>query len=40
MGDAELSAFLGGIKNQVDQTVRQLPTHQAYVERYCRMPAS
>lgn len=38
MGDAELSAFLGGIKNQVDQAVRQLPTHQAYVERYCRVP--
>ena len=37
MGDAELSAFLGGIKHKVDLAVRQLPTHQAYVDRYCRM---
>ena len=35
MGDQELSAFLAGIRNQVERTVAQLPTHQAYVESYC-----
>jgi tryptophan halogenase len=36
MGDAELSNFLGTIKARVDRTVAQLPTHQAYVEQYCK----
>ena len=35
MGDRELSAFLGGIRDQVERTVQKLPTHQAYVESYC-----
>jgi tryptophan 7-halogenase len=35
MGDAELSHFLGSIRAQVDRTVAQLPSHQAYVQRYC-----
>jgi tryptophan halogenase len=35
MGDAELSQFLDGIRAAVDRTVMQLPTHQAYLERYC-----
>ncbi|NVD72280.1 tryptophan 7-halogenase [Duganella sp. BJB1802] len=35
MGDEELRHFLGGIKSRVDRIVVQLPTHQAYVERYC-----
>ena len=34
MGDAELARFLEGIRTSVDQTVSQLPPHQAYVERY------
>ncbi|WP_343731791.1 tryptophan halogenase family protein [Duganella sp.] len=38
MGDEELRAFLGGIKGRIDRTVVQLPTHQAYVERYCGRP--
>jgi tryptophan halogenase len=38
MGDAELSGFLNDIKMQVDRTVAQLPSHQAYVEQYCRAP--
>jgi len=38
MGDEELKAFLGGIKSRIDRTVVQLPTHQAYVERYCGRP--
>jgi tryptophan halogenase len=40
MGDEELKGFLGGIKSVVDRTVVQLPTHQAYVERYCGRPES
>ncbi|MDB5754215.1 MAG: tryptophan halogenase, partial [Massilia sp.] len=35
MGDAELSQFLDHIRSSVDRTVTQLPTHQAYVEKYC-----
>jgi tryptophan halogenase len=35
MGDEELSGFLEGIRKHVERTVAQLPTHQAYVERYC-----
>jgi tryptophan halogenase len=35
MGDAELSAFLNGIRSSVERTVMQLPSHQAYVQQYC-----
>jgi tryptophan halogenase len=35
MGDEELAQFLGAIKANVDKTVTQLPSHQAYIERYC-----
>ncbi len=35
MGDAELSRFLDGIKSSIDRTVAQLPTHQAYFQKYC-----
>lgn len=35
MGDEELKQFLGNIKSNADRTVVQLPTHQAYVQRYC-----
>jgi tryptophan halogenase len=38
MGDEELGGFLGGIRATVERTVRQLPSHQAYVERYCAVP--
>ncbi|MFC0679851.1 tryptophan halogenase family protein [Lysobacter korlensis] len=40
MGDAELSSFLGGIRSGIEKTVRQLPSHQAYVEQYCRRPGT
>lgn len=40
MGDAELSRFLDQIKSQVDNTVLQLPKHQAYVEQYCKATAN
>ena len=36
MGDAELSAFLNGIRSSVERTVMQLPSHQAYVQQYCQ----
>jgi tryptophan halogenase len=36
MGDAELAGFLGGIKTHVEKTVAQLPSHQAYVDQYCK----
>jgi len=36
MGDQELSSFLEGIRTTVQQTVSQLPAHQAYVEQYCK----
>ena len=35
MSDAELSGFLNNIRSTVQKTVQQLPTHQAYVQRYC-----
>ena len=35
MGDGELGAFLNSIKDNVERTVKQLPTHQDYVQRYC-----
>jgi len=38
MGDEELKAFLGNIKGRIDRAVVQLPTHQAYVQRYCGRP--
>lgn len=37
MGDAELAGFLEGIRKQVAMSLRQLPSHQEYVERYCPM---
>lgn len=36
MGDEELKRFLGEIRGNVDRTVAQLPSHQAYVEQYCK----
>jgi len=38
MGDAELGAFLNGIRDAVNRTVIQLPSHQMYMERYCGAP--
>ncbi len=35
MGDAELLHFLEGIRTRIEQTVKQLPPHQAYVQQYC-----
>jgi tryptophan halogenase len=37
MSDAELTAFLDGIRSSVDRMVAQLPQHQTYIEQYCRV---
>jgi tryptophan 7-halogenase len=39
MGDPELTQFLGEIRTSVDRTVKQLPSHQTYIERYCKAAA-
>lgn len=36
MDDEELKSFLEQIKSNVDKTVSQLPTHDAYVRDYCK----
>jgi tryptophan 7-halogenase len=36
MGDPELSRFLEDIRSTVNKTVKQLPMHQAYVDKYCK----
>jgi tryptophan halogenase len=36
MDDEELKSFLQQIKSNVDKTVSQLPTHDAYVRDYCK----
>lgn len=36
MGRDELQRFLGDIKANVDNTVSQLPSHQVYIDQYCK----
>lgn len=36
MGDDELKRFLDHIKANVDNTVKQLPPHEAFIERFCK----
>jgi len=36
MDNEELQRFLSTIKSNVDSTVTQLPTHEAYIEQYCK----
>ena len=36
MSDSELDHFLGEIKKYVDTTVTNMPTHQQYIDQYCR----
>ena len=35
MSDTELTGFLGGIRKNVEDTVRKLPAHDAYLKQYC-----
>ncbi|MFC3031430.1 tryptophan halogenase family protein [Pseudoalteromonas fenneropenaei] len=37
MSDEELANLLGQLKNQVARTVAQLPSHQDYLNHYCKM---
>jgi tryptophan halogenase len=36
MGDKELENFLNGIKGSVDNLVDQLPSHQQFIDKYCK----
>jgi len=38
MSDQELKGFLNGIKASVDKMVEQLPTHQQFIDSYCKAP--
>ena len=38
MSDEELKGFLNGIKASVDKMVEQLPTHQQFINSYCKAP--
>ena len=39
MSDEELKGFLSNIKASVDKMVEQLPTHQQFIDSYCKAPA-
>ncbi|BFM12288.1 tryptophan 7-halogenase [Simiduia litorea] len=36
MSDAELKDFLTGIRQSVDKSVKQLPSHQKFIQHYCK----
>ena len=40
MDDAELSRFLGQIRDRVARTLTQLPAHETYVRGYCPAAAA
>jgi tryptophan halogenase len=35
MSDSELTKFMNGLKQQIDQAVARLPDHQMFVDHYC-----
>ena len=39
MSDKELEGFLNGIKGSVNHLVDQLPTHQQFIDSYCKAPS-
>jgi tryptophan halogenase len=39
MSTEGLQQSLSEIRNSIDKTVQQLPTHQEFIERYCAMPS-
>jgi tryptophan 7-halogenase len=39
MGDAELKRFLQGLKEDVKQKVAMMPSHQEFIDRWCKAPA-
>ena len=36
MSEEELGRFLAQIKANVDNTLQKLPSHQTYIEQYCK----
>ena len=36
MKENELGRFLSGLKNNVDKNVAQMPTHQQFIDHYCK----
>ncbi|MCF2946739.1 tryptophan 7-halogenase [Paraglaciecola aquimarina] len=39
MSAKELSAFLTNYRKQIQQVVEKLPTHQAFIDQYCKIPS-
>ncbi len=39
MPEQELGRFLHGLKNNVDNKVNMMPSHQAFIDQYCKAPA-
>jgi tryptophan halogenase len=39
MSKDELKSFLMGLENQVKKKVEQMPSHQEFIDRYCKAPA-
>jgi tryptophan halogenase len=39
MSDEELKGFLGNLKHNVDRLVEQLPSHQQFIDNYCKAEA-
>ena len=40
LGDADMQRFLGGIRQPIDQLVARMPSHQQFVEQYCKADPS
>jgi len=36
MSDQDLTRLLSGLKGSIEQTVAQMPSHQDFLDRYCR----
>jgi len=37
MSDQDLTRFLSALKGSIEQAVAQMPSHQDFLDRYCRM---
>ncbi|WP_257788648.1 tryptophan 7-halogenase [Shewanella psychrophila] len=38
MNDTELKRFLASLKQMVDKQVTQMPSHQDFIDQYCKSP--
>jgi len=36
MSDQDLTRFLGALKGSIEQAVAQMPSHQDFLDRYCK----